>query len=373
VDIFLPMRTSDFYFDLPRELIAQEPLPERSSSRMMVLHRDNGELEHKHVMDLPAYLKAGDLLVVNDTRVIPARVFGRRIDTGGKVELLLLEKVETGDSPVSRHYDEAVLPFRHEETWDAFYRASGKPKIGMHLRFAGDKLDAEVVSIGREGRIQLTFKGKQPVLEILEEEGFAPVPPYIRRPAQHTALTKCDRQRYQTIYARYPGAVAAPTAGLHFTPELLNILENKGIKRTSITLHVGPGTFKPVKTAIVEDHTMEAERYEVTDKTAELIESTKKNGNKVAAVGSTTVRTLETIMRENNSVVPCSGRTSLFIYPPYHFRVVDIMLTNFHLPESSLLMMVSAFAGRDAIMNAYTEAVAQKYRFYSYGDCMLIL
>ncbi|MDD4872966.1 MAG: tRNA preQ1(34) S-adenosylmethionine ribosyltransferase-isomerase QueA [Kiritimatiellae bacterium] len=364
------MKTSDFHFELPRELIAQEPLPERSHARMMVVHRNSGELEHKHVTDLPAYLKAGDLLVVNDTRVIPARVFGKRNDTGGRVELLLVEK-QTGNEHKITNNQLSIS--KYTEVWDVFYRASGRPRIGMVISFAGGRLTGEVLSLENDGRVCLKLTGDKPVLEILEKEGFAPVPPYIHRPEEHTPLTERDRQNYQTIYAHHPGAVAAPTAGLHFTPELLEMLTENGVKRTAITLHVGPGTFKPVKTAVVEDHKMESERYEINDETAELINSTRRNGGKVVAVGSTTVRTLETIISNNNLMVPCSGRTSLFIYPPYRFGIVDMMLTNFHLPESSLLMMVSAFAGRELIMKVYTEAVASKYRFYSYGDCMLIV
>lgn len=376
------MKTSDFYFELPKELIAQEPLAERSQARMMVVHRKSGELEHRLVVNLPEYLKAGDLLVVNDTRVIPARVFGKRVDTGGRVELLLVERPEVGGQKSSSFAQGALEDkevgsqnegngirkaeceiSRYSEVWDCFYRASGRPRVGMTLVFANGKLGAEVLSVQGNGRVSMRLSGEKPVLEILETDGFAPVPPYIHRPEEQTPVTERDRQCYQTVYARLPGAVAAPTAGLHFTAELLKILERSGIRRTAVTLHVGPGTFKPVKTEEVEDHVMEAERYEIGSETADVINSTGRNGGEIIAVGSTTVRTLETIMRDHDAIVPCSGRSSLFIYPPYAFRVVDKMLTNFHLPESSLLMMVSALAGRELIKKAYSEAVALKYRF----------
>jgi len=362
------MKTKDFSFDLPRVLIAQEPLKDRSLARMMVVHRGAGAIEHKNVSDLPEYLGTGDLLVVNDTRVIPARVFGRRIDTGGRVELLLVEKQDEcqfrdavqGNSPSA-------------EIWDCFYRASGRPCAGLKLRFANGKLAGEVLSVRENGRVSIILSGEKSVQEILETDGFAPVPPYIHRLKEQSPESEMDRQCYQTVYALRPGAVAAPTAGLHFTSKLLKALEDKGVRRTAVTLHVGPGTFKPVKTDMVEDHQVESERYEVSRETADLFTSTRQNGGRIIAAGSTTVRTLETVMKERGGVVPCSGRTSLFIYPPYDFKTVDVMLTNFHLPESSLLMMVSALAGRDLIMKAYAEAIQQKYRFYSYGDCMLIM
>lgn len=357
------MNTSDFNFELPRELIAQEPLPDRSSARMMIVHRDSGQLEHRHVLDLPEYLQAGDLLVVNDTKVIPARVFGRRNDTNGSVELLLVERLDILEES----------PARIHETWDVFYRASGRPRVGMRLSFAGGKLDAEVVSVGQQGRTVLKFSSARPVLEVLDKEGFAPVPPYIHRPDQHTAVTDMDKKCYQTIYANNPGAVAAPTAGLHFTPELLEKLQAQGVQKAVVTLHVGPGTFKPVKVDAVEDHVMEPERYEISEETALAVNQAGERGARIVAVGSTTVRTLESNAVMDGSVKQGSGRTSLFIYPPYSFKIVDVMMTNFHLPKSSLIMMVSAFASRDLIMKAYNEAVKSGYRFYSYGDCMLII
>ncbi|OGV59450.1 MAG: tRNA preQ1(34) S-adenosylmethionine ribosyltransferase-isomerase QueA [Lentisphaerae bacterium RIFOXYA12_FULL_48_11] len=357
------MRTADFDFDLPKELIAQQPLPDRSSARMMVVHRDGGQLEHRHVNDLPEYLRAGDLLVLNDTKVIPARVFGRRGDTGGRVELLLVERLDKQEESSAK-----IL-----ETWDVFYRASGRPRVGMKLSFAGDKLDAEVLSVGKMGRVVLRFSCGKPVLEILEEEGFAPVPPYIRRTEQHTAVTDMDKKCYQTIYARNPGAVAAPTAGLHFTPDLLGKLQGQGVHKTTVTLHVGPGTFKPVKSETVEEHVMEPERFEISAETAAAVNLAHARKDRIVAVGSTTVRTLESSAVEDGLVKEGGGRTSLFIYPPYSFKIIDVMMTNFHLPKSSLLMMVSALAGRDLIVKAYHEAVQSGYRFYSYGDCMLII
>ena len=357
------MKTADFDFELPKELIAQEPLLDRSSARMMVVHKDEGRVEHRHVIDLPGYLRSGDLLVVNDTKVIPARVFGKRKDTGGRVELLLVERLD-----VQEEAHDKIL-----ETWDVFYRASGRPRVGMRLSFASDNLDAEVVSVGKMGRTILKFISARPVLEVLEEEGFAPVPPYIHRPDQHTAVTDMDKKCYQTIYARNPGAVAAPTAGLHFTPDLLEKLQGQDVQRTTVTLHVGPGTFKPIKSETVEDHVMEAERFAISAETASVVNLTRAKKGRIVAVGSTTVRTLESSATGDGLVKQGGGRTSLFIYPPYSFRIVDVMMTNFHLPKSSLLMMVSAFAGRDLIMKAYHEAVLSNYRFYSYGDCMLML
>jgi S-adenosylmethionine:tRNA ribosyltransferase-isomerase len=348
------MRTSDFDYDLPADLIAQTPLPDRSQSRMMVVHRKSGEIQHRQVVDLPRFLKAGDLLVVNDTRVIPARLFGRKSDTGGRVELLLLEET-------------------HRDQWECLYRASSPPRAGTVVSLADGKLRGEIMSVGDQGRVGIKLTGERPVVDIVLEAGFPPLPPYIKRPVERTPLAELDRERYQTVYARNPGAIAAPTAGLHFTSELLTALEAQGIKRTAITLHVGPGTFKPVKTDLIEDHVMEPERYLMDEAAAKTINHARHAGERIVAVGSTTVRTLETIAAEHDPLIACSGRSSLFIRPPYDFRIVDVMLTNFHLPKSTLIMMISAFAGKELIFNAYDEAIRQKYRFYSYGDCMLIL
>jgi S-adenosylmethionine:tRNA ribosyltransferase-isomerase len=348
------MRTSDFDFDLPADLIAQSPLPARTQSRMMVINRKTAEIRHSHIAELPSFLKTGDLLVLNDTRVIPARLFGQKSDTGGRVEILLLEEI-------------------NQNHWECLYRASGPPRIGTIVSFAGGKLVGEIMSVGDQGRVVIKLTSERPVIDVVMETGFPPLPPYIKRPSERTSIVDLDRDRYQTVYARNPGAIAAPTAGLHFTNELLAALEAQGVGRTSITLHVGPGTFKPVKTELIEDHAMEPERYMMDQVAAEKINHARAAGERIVAVGSTTVRTLETIAAEHEPLTACSGRSSIFIHPPYDFRIVDVMLTNFHLPKSTLIMMISAFAGKDLIFNAYAEAIRQKYRFYSYGDCMLIL
>jgi len=345
------MKTTDFNYHLPSDLIAQQPLPERSQSRMMVVHRSTGTTEHKHISDIVQYLRSGDLLVVNDTKVIPARVFGHRTDTGGNVELLLLEEIAPG-------------------IWETLYRASAPPRPGIRLSLAQDKLQGKIMST--DGKITVKLSSDKPLLEILDEEGVAPLPPYIKRERGQGQMTQADRERYQTVYAQQPGAVAAPTAGLHFTPALLYKIEALGVKRTSVTLHVGTGTFKPVRTENVEDHVMDSERYEITDETAREINTTRAAGGRIVACGTTTVRTLEAAA-ERLPLPAQSGRTSIFIFPPFKFKIVDVMLTNFHLPMSTLIMMVSAFAGKDLIFKAYGEAVREKYRFYSYGDCMLIL
>ena len=353
------MKTSDFDYDLPPELIAQEPLPDRSASRMMVLDRQRSALAHHGVSELPDMLCAGDLLVVNDTRVIPARVFGYRADTGGRAELLLLEQLDSSSG---------------QEQWSAFYRASGRARPGLVLELANGQLQGEISEVRSAGRIVIALRSDSPVLEVLEREGVPPVPPYIHRDADgRDPRVELDRQRYQTVYARVPGAVAAPTAGLHLTEGLLNDCRARGVETTFITLHVGPGTFQPVKAARVADHHMEAERYAVPQGAAAAIEKAKAQGGRVVAVGSTVVRTLETVARTDGAVAAGEGRSDIFIRPPYQFRAVDALLTNFHLPCSTLLMMVSALAGVDFIRRAYAEAVAQRYRFYSYGDCMLIV
>lgn len=345
--------TSDYDYTLPEELIAQTPAVSRAASRMLVLHRESGTIEHRGIADIGQYLEPGDLLVVNNTRVIPARVFGRKAGSGGRIELLLLEPLEGN-------------------TWRVLCRASRRPKTGQHLRLANGRLDAEVVAVGAEGRLDVAFRGDAPLLEVLEAEGETPLPPYIKRdPNDARALT--DRERYQTVYASQPGAVAAPTAGLHFTPDLLQSLADQGVGKAEITLHVGIGTFRPVSAAVVHDHRMDAERYEVTEAATAAIRKTRAAGQRVVAVGSTSVRTLETVTAEHGAITACSGRSELFIYPPYTFKAVDAMLTNFHLPKSTLLMMVSALAGVDLIKRAYAEAIRERYRFFSYGDCMLIL
>ncbi|MFC1453098.1 tRNA preQ1(34) S-adenosylmethionine ribosyltransferase-isomerase QueA [Verrucomicrobiota bacterium] len=366
------MKTADFEYDLPPELIAQEPLPERSASRMLVLHRSTGRMEHGGVRELPERLQSGDLIVVNDTRVIPARVEGQWRDTQGRVELLLVEETAPGE-------------------WTAMCRASRRARPGLELCLADGKLDGRIITVLEGGRISVRLSGGRPVLDILDEEGVPPVPPYVKR-RPDDPRTCLDRARYQTVFARETGAVAAPTAGLHFSVELLDGLRRRGIGHTAVTLHVGPGTFTPVKCERVESHVMEQERYSVRVEAADAIDGARRNGGRVVAVGSTTVRTLETVAGIEGRVTPGSGRTGLFIRPPHRFRAVDALLTNFHLPRSSLLMMTAAFAGFDPrgreeeggeagperqglelIMKAYREAVRLRYRFYSYGDCMLIV
>jgi len=346
------MKTADFDFELPPELIAQHPAARREQSRMLVVRRQEGTLEHRHFFDLPQYLGKGDLLVVNNTRVIPARVFGRKPATGGKVEILLLEEILPG-------------------TWDILLHASRRPKVGSLITLGEGQAAAVLLSDGAKGRATIKIESERPWLEVLKEIGLPPLPPYIKR--SDVSGQREDSERYQTIYAKHPGAVAAPTAGLHFTDEIFQALEKQGVKKAEVTLHVGLGTFRPVAAENVQDHQMEPERYTVLEETAKRIEETKAAGGRIVAVGSTSVRTLESVAAEHGRVVPYSGRSSLFIYPPYPFKVVDVMLTNFHLPKSTLIMMICALAGRELILRAYEEAVKEKYRFYSYGDCMLIL
>ena len=360
------VKTSEFQYELPPELIAQRPLPERSASRLMVVRRDSGEFEHRTMADIGEYLHRDDVLVLNNTRVIPARVIGAWDDTGGRVEFLLLEETATDE-------------------WLALQRTRRRIETGLRFSAVGveDRLEGEILAIGEDGRVQVRLGGSGPVHELLEEVGEPPVPPYIGRKGESRELVALDRERYQTVYARQAGAVAAPTAGLHFDEALLARLEEEGVRRAEVTLHVGPGTFKPVKVDAVEDHVMESERYEVSGETAAIVNASRQAGGRVVAVGSTSVRTLESVASESGVVSAGSGRSSLFIYPPYRFRAVDAILTNFHLPCSTLLMMMSAFAGagrekaglagRDLLLRAYREAVDRRYRFYSYGDAMLIV
>lgn len=349
------MKISDFHFDLPEDRIAQQAAEPRDSARMMVLHRADQRIEHRFVRDLPEYLNPGDLLVLNDTRVIPARVFGVKEASGGRVEVLFLEENADG-------------------TWDALLRAgSARPQPGMRVRLGGvTTLTVELVAEGEKGRCSLRVVSGGPVVDFLQREGVPPLPPYIRRAPVDDA-TPADRDRYQTVYARDPGSVAAPTAGLHFTPAIFDALAARGVERAFVTLHVGLGTFRPVTAADPREHRMEGERFEVGADTAARLAQTRAAGGRIVAVGSTTVRTLETMARDHGGPAPCRGRSDLFIHSPFAFRMTDAMLTNFHLPCSTLLMMVCALAGREFTLHAYEEAVRLNYRFYSYGDCMLVL
>ncbi len=347
------MRTSDFDYDLPPELIAQQPAAERTDARMLVVHRETGMLEHTRIGAIGNYLRQGDLLVVNNTKVIPARIYGTKAGTGGAVELLLLEPLA-------------------DDRWLALCRASHRPTPGMRLLLANGRIQADVLQQGEAGRIEVRLQSDGPLYEVLEQEGDVPLPPYIKR-TEGDARRTDDAERYQTVYASQPGAVAAPTAGLHFTPALLAQLQAAGIGKAEVTLHVGIGTFRPVSVEDVREHRMDEERYEITPEAASAIQATRAGGGRVVAVGSTSVRTLESVMHREGCIRAATGRSDLFIYPPYDFQAVDAMLTNFHLPRSTLLMMVSALAGTDLIRRAYAEAVLERYRFFSYGDCMLIL
>ncbi len=346
-----PMKVSLFDYRLPADFIAQRPADPRDSSRLMVLDRAAATLAHRRFRDIGDYLRAGDLLVLNDTRVIPARVFGIR-RTLGRVEALFLEK--TG-----------------ERTWTALLGAKGRIVPGEVLKLAGGAIVVEVTAKDEEGVFTLEVVEPDDLLAALEREGHVPTPPYIRRQGEAAALEEADRERYQTVYAREPGAVAAPTAGLHFTERLIAELESAGVVFARVTLHVGLGTFRPVKADDVETHRMHREFFAVGADAAAKLNAARAEGRRVVAVGTTTTRVLETL--GDGDVRPQSGYTDIFVYPPYAFRRVDAMVTNFHLPKSTLLMMVSAFAGRERVLAAYEEAKRLGYRFYSYGDAMLIV
>ncbi len=348
------MKTAEFDYELPPDLIAQHPLEDRAAARMMVVDRERGTLVHRRVGDLPEYLRSGDVLVVNDTRVIPARLLGVKEATGGRVELLLLEELAPG-------------------RWQALCGASRRPQPGARLRLGGGQLLATVVNHEPDGRVVVDLTAERPLAEVLEEVGLTPLPPYIKRDYANPEAIQPDRHDYQTVFARVPGAVAAPTAGLHLTDALLQALAAKGVNRAAVTLHVGLGTFRPVDAEEVEGHRMEEERFTIAEDAAAAIAAARPGGGRVVAVGSTVVRTLESAAAWHGRVCACSGRTDLFIRPPYAFKVADAMLTNFHLPRSTLIMMVTALAGIDLVRRAYREAVAERYRFYSYGDCMLIV
>lgn len=366
------MDTSEFDYHLPAELIAQQPPARRDEARLMIVHRAGGRWEHRTIAELPQWLRAGDLLVVNDTRVIPARIFGRKPATGGRVEALLIEERPGPPTPESAECRPGAA---HASIWEVMLKAARPPAAGAILELANGRIRAEVLARLGNGRALLRLTHDRPLMDILDQEGVPPLPPYIKRPAAGGDMRQAalDRERYQTVYARAPGAIAAPTAGLHFTPAMLEALERRGVGRAAVTLHVGPGTFQPVSAATVEAHRIEPERYRVSPEAAQRIRETQASGGRIVAVGSTVVRTLETVAAERGSVAAAEGRSGLFIYPPYAFRAVQVMMTNFHLPKSTLLMMVCAFAGTELIRQAYAAAIRERYRFYSYGDCMLII
>ncbi|NNG67934.1 tRNA preQ1(34) S-adenosylmethionine ribosyltransferase-isomerase QueA [Caldanaerobacter subterraneus] len=341
------MKRSEFYFDLPEELIAQEPLEDRASSRLMILDRRTGEIKHDIFKNITKYLKEGDCLVLNDTKVIPARLIGQREDSGGKIELLLLRRTSINE-------------------WEVLVKPGKRAKIGKKVVFGNGELVAEIIDTTEAGGRIVRFYYDGVFEEVLDRLGEMPVPPYIKKKLK-------DKNRYQTVYAKYEGSAAAPTAGLHFTEELLDEIRNMGVKTVFITLHVGLGTFRPVKEEIIENHKMHEEFYIVTEEAANAINEARKNGGRIIAVGTTSTRTLETVADESGYIHPKSGWTDIFIYPGYRFKAIDGMITNFHLPESTLIMMVSAFAGKENIMRAYKIAIENKYRFFSFGDAMLII
>ena len=340
------MKTSDFYFDLPEELIAQTPLEDRSNSRLMVLDKETGDIEHKIFKNIIDYLNPGDCLVLNNTRVIPARLIGEKVDTGGKIEFLLLKRTD-------------------KDVWQALVKPGKRAKVGTKFSFGNGKLIGEVVGLAEEGSRLVKFYYEGIFEEVLDELGNMPLPPYITERLQ-------ERERYQTVYSKHNGSAAAPTAGLHFTEELLEKIKAKGVDIAFVTLHVGLGTFRPVKVDDVLDHEMHSEYYMVEKEAADKINKAKKNGNKVICVGTTSCRTVESASNENGEISEISGWTNIFIYPGYKFKVVDRLITNFHLPESTLIMLVSALSSKDDVLNAYCKAVEEKYRFFSFGDAMLI-
>ncbi|MCM1175631.1 MAG: tRNA preQ1(34) S-adenosylmethionine ribosyltransferase-isomerase QueA [Blautia sp.] len=340
------MKKSDFYFDLPQELIAQDPLEDRSASRLLVLDKETGAIEHHRFREIIAYLNPGDCLVLNDTKVIPARLMGIREDTGAAVEVLLLKRKE-------------------KDVWETLVKPGKKAKPGMRLSFGGGILHAEVLEIVEEGNRLIRFAYDGFFEEVLDKLGEMPLPPYITHKLQ-------DRNRYQTVYARYEGSAAAPTAGLHFTEELLRAIEEKGVDIAYVTLHVGLGTFRPVKEENILEHHMHEEYYRVTAGAAEKINRAKDNGHRVICVGTTSCRTVESAAADDGRLQECCGNTQIFIYPGYRFKVLDALITNFHLPESTLVMLVSALAGRERVLHAYEEAIRERYRFFSFGDVMFI-
>lgn len=340
------VKTSDFNYDLPQELIAQTPLERRDGSRLMTLNRQTGEISHRHFFDLTEYLRPGDTLVLNDSRVLPARLYGKRNPTGGAVELLLLKEQTDG-------------------SWECLARPGRKLKPGEQVLFGEGELTATILEDLGEGKKRVAFHYEGIFLEVLERLGKMPLPPYIKEELQ-------NGERYQTVYSKVVGSAAAPTAGLHFTPELLEKIQAMGVNIAYVTLHVGLGTFRPVAVEDVQSHHMHSEFCMISAETAEILNNTKKNGGRIVCVGTTSCRTLESFASEDGTFRESSGWTEIFIYPGYRFKAMDALVTNFHLPESTLLMLVSAFAGKDHVMAAYEEAVKEKYRFFSFGDAMFI-
>ncbi|MGF7009567.1 S-adenosylmethionine:tRNA ribosyltransferase-isomerase [Lachnospiraceae bacterium PF1-22] len=340
------MKREDFNFELPERLIAQDPLEDRSSSQLLVLAKETGAISHEKFTDLPGHLCPGDCLVINDTKVLPARLIGEREGTGARVEVLLLK----------RHQD---------DVWETLVKPGKKARPGTKIHFGGDKLVGEVLDVVEEGNRLIKFIYQGIFEEVLDELGQMPLPPYITHTLQ-------DKNRYQTVYAAHSGSAAAPTAGLHFTKELLQEIEEKGIQIARVTLHVGLGTFRPVKVEEITEHHMHSEFYQIEEQEARKINETKASGGRVICVGTTACRTVESAAQDGK-VVPGSGQTEIFIYPGYQFKILDALITNFHLPESTLIMLVSALAGREQVLKAYEEAVAKEYRFFSFGDAMLIV
>lgn len=341
------MKVTDFTFDLPEELIAQDPLEDRASSRLLALDKITGERAHRHFRDVKEYLKPGDCLVINDTKVIPARLIGEKEGTGAKIEVLLLKRKEN-------------------DVWETLVKPGKKARPGAKISFGNGELVAEVMDVVEEGNRLIHFEYEGIFEEVLDRLGQMPLPPYITHQLQ-------DKNRYQTVYAKHEGSAAAPTAGLHFTKELLEEIQEMGVKIAHVTLHVGLGTFRPVKVENVLEHHMHSEFYCIEQEAADIINETKKNGGRVISVGTTSTRTLESAADENGYLTAKSGWTEIFIYPGYQFKVIDGLITNFHLPESTLLMLVSALAGREHVLAAYEEAVKERYRFFSFGDAMIII
>ena len=340
------MTTKDFYYDLPPELIDQHPLKDRAGSRLLVLDKETGKIEHKNFRNIIEYLNPGDCLVMNNTRVIPARLYGVKEDTGGKIEFLLLKRIDLN-------------------TWNVILKPGKRARTGARFVFGDGLLKAEVIEVRPDGNRIVRFEYDGVWEELLDKLGEMPLPPYIKEKLE-------DKERYQTVYSKIEGSAAAPTAGLHFTNELLEDIKDKGVKTAYLTLHVGLGTFRPVSVENVEEHVMHTEHYEVSQEAADIINETRKSGGRIIAVGTTSVRTLETVAEDNGTMKAEIGDTSIFIYPGYKFKVTDSIITNFHLPESTLLMLVSAFAGKENIFEAYEQAVKEKYRFFSFGDAMLL-